>query len=49
MDIHGEMSGGGVCQNCRDNTTGINCDKCVDGYHRPFGMQLDAKDACQSE
>ncbi|KAK2550366.1 Laminin-like protein epi-1 [Acropora cervicornis] len=28
LDIHGNYSGGGVCQNCQDNTEGINCEKC---------------------
>ena len=28
MDIHGNMEGGGVCEECRDHTTGINCQTC---------------------
>ncbi|CAG0878725.1 unnamed protein product [Darwinula stevensoni] len=38
--------GGGVCQNCRHFTTGINCDKCQDRYYRPYGKPLDALDVC---
>ena len=28
MDIHGEYEGGGVCEECQDHTTGINCQTC---------------------
>ncbi|XP_053393780.1 laminin subunit alpha-like isoform X2 [Mercenaria mercenaria] len=38
IDIHGFYNGGGVCQNCGFNSTGINCEKCLPGYYRPFGM-----------
>ncbi|XP_077208858.1 laminin subunit alpha-1 isoform X1 [Paroedura picta] len=34
-DIHGQLKGGGVCINCTQHTTGINCDVCVEGYYRP--------------
>ena len=46
IDIHGEYSGGGACRNCRDNTKGINCNECVDGYFRRPSMPLDSKEIC---
>ena len=46
LDIHGYYEGGGVCQNCRDNTEGINCDRCKPGYFRPFGKSLNETDVC---
>ena len=36
-----------MCQNCRDNTEGINCNKCKAGFFRPYGKPLNATDACQ--
>ncbi|XP_050541070.1 laminin subunit alpha [Daktulosphaira vitifoliae] len=47
IDIHGKYEGGGICQNCRDHTIGINCDKCANGYYRPFGKHLNETDVCQ--
>jgi len=47
LDIHGKHEGGGVCQDCRDHTTGINCEQCVDGYYRPFDRSPADRDACQ--
>ncbi|KAJ8669684.1 hypothetical protein QAD02_000943, partial [Eretmocerus hayati] len=38
MDIRGKFRGGGVCIDCSDYTTGINCEKCAPGYYRPFGV-----------
>ncbi|KAM6217502.1 laminin subunit alpha-1 [Rhynchocyon petersi] len=35
MNIAGQFQGGGVCINCEQNTMGINCETCVDGYYRP--------------
>lgn len=48
IDIHGNYEGGGVCQNCRDNTAGTNCDKCMPGYYRPRGRALDDRYVCES-
>ncbi|KAK3091660.1 hypothetical protein FSP39_021617 [Pinctada imbricata] len=47
IDIYGRMAGGGVCQNCRDNTMGNNCDQCVPGYYRPYGVPRNRTDACR--
>ncbi|CAJ0584396.1 unnamed protein product, partial [Mesorhabditis spiculigera] len=37
LDIHGNYEGGGKCLNCRDNTEGINCNKCKFGFYKPEG------------
>ena len=47
IDIHGEMLGGGVCQDCQHNTAGINCEMCRDGYYRPFNVELDSPHVCR--
>ncbi|KAF7245201.1 Laminin subunit alpha-1 [Varanus komodoensis] len=35
MNIYGQFKGGGVCINCTQYTSGINCQICSDGYYRP--------------
>ncbi|OXB73578.1 UNVERIFIED_CONTAM: hypothetical protein H355_003880 [Colinus virginianus] len=35
MNTHGQYIGGGVCLNCSQHTTGINCEMCADEYYRP--------------
>ncbi|CAG2053236.1 unnamed protein product [Timema podura] len=47
LDIQGNYEGGGVCQNCRDNTEGVNCDRCKAGFFRPYGRHLNETDVCQ--
>ncbi|XP_054012773.1 laminin subunit alpha [Hylaeus anthracinus] len=47
LDIYGNYEGGGVCQNCRDNTEGVNCNRCKSRFYRPRGMPLNATDVCQ--
>ena len=47
IDGQGKYEGGGVCTNCRDNTEGINCNKCKDGFFRPIGRPLNATNVCQ--
>ena len=34
MDVHGGYEGGGVCEDCKHFTTGINCHSCINGYFR---------------
>ncbi|XP_006868776.1 PREDICTED: laminin subunit alpha-1 [Chrysochloris asiatica] len=35
LNTAGQFQGGGVCINCGQNTVGINCETCLDGYYRP--------------
>ncbi|XP_021350179.1 laminin subunit alpha-like isoform X1 [Mizuhopecten yessoensis] len=46
IDVQGNYIGGGVCQNCRHNTMGVNCHQCVPGYYNPYGVPLDSPEAC---
>ncbi|XP_055492345.1 laminin subunit alpha-2 [Leucoraja erinacea] len=34
LDIKGEYNGGGVCINCTSDTSGINCESCIDEFFR---------------
>lgn len=48
LDIHGRYEGGGVCQDCRHNTQGINCNQCKPRYYRPYGKHWNETDVCKS-
>ncbi|XP_060095142.1 laminin subunit alpha-2 isoform X2 [Heteronotia binoei] len=47
LNIHGEYIGGGVCINCTQNTAGINCETCIDGYFRPKEVLPHDRNPCQ--
>ncbi|PBC25348.1 Laminin subunit alpha [Apis cerana cerana] len=47
LDIHDNYEGGGICKNCRDNTEGINCNRCKSTFYRPGDKPLNATDVCQ--
>ncbi|XGW07796.1 hypothetical protein V3C99_010722 [Haemonchus contortus] len=47
LDIHGNYEGGGRCLNCRDNTEGVNCNKCVFGYYRQHGVHWNDTMPCK--
>lgn len=37
----------GVCINCTDNTTGIDCGTCADFYYNPPGIPINSPGGCQ--
>ncbi|XP_067126672.1 LOW QUALITY PROTEIN: laminin subunit alpha lam-3-like [Centruroides vittatus] len=45
LNIEGQYEGGGVCENCKHNTAGINCEQCADGYYR--NAKQDSYSHCQ--
>uniref|UniRef100_A0A2I3HGG1 Laminin subunit alpha-2 n=1 Tax=Nomascus leucogenys TaxID=61853 RepID=A0A2I3HGG1_NOMLE len=47
LNIHGKYTGGGVCINCTQNTAGINCETCIDGFFRPKGVSPNYPRPCQ--
>ncbi|XP_062847310.1 laminin subunit alpha-1 [Trichomycterus rosablanca] len=46
MNTHGQFVGGGVCINCTQNTAGVNCETCVDGYYRPHKVSPYENEPC---
>ncbi|XP_014316587.1 laminin subunit alpha-2 isoform X2 [Myotis lucifugus] len=47
LNIHGKYIGGGVCLNCSQNTAGINCETCIDGFFRAKGVSPNNPRPCQ--
>ncbi|XP_058133366.1 laminin subunit alpha-1 isoform X2 [Dasypus novemcinctus] len=47
LNIAGQLEGGGVCINCLQNTMGINCETCVDGYYRPHKVSPFEDEPCR--
>lgn len=47
LNTAGEKLGGGVCDNCQQNTAGTNCEKCLPMFYRPVGVSQSQQDACQ--
>ncbi|XP_078253629.1 laminin subunit alpha-1 isoform X3 [Rhinoraja longicauda] len=48
LNVRGQFIGGGVCVNCTNNTAGINCETCIDGFYRPYKVSPFNPDPCLS-
>ncbi|KAK9952854.1 hypothetical protein ABG768_016886 [Culter alburnus] len=46
LNTQGRFVGGGVCVNCSQNTAGVNCQTCADGYYRPHQVSPYADNPC---
>ncbi|XP_032166436.1 laminin subunit alpha-1 [Mustela erminea] len=47
LNTAGQFQGGGVCINCLQNTMGINCETCIDGYYRPYKVSPYEDNPCR--
>ncbi|KAM9552660.1 laminin subunit alpha-1-like isoform 1-T1 [Salvelinus alpinus] len=43
---HGDFHGGGVCISCTQNTAGVNCETCADGFYRPNKVSPHNENPC---
>ena len=39
LNLHDQFVGGGVCIDCSQNTAGVNCETCADGFFRPHKVR----------
>uniref|UniRef100_A0A673Z2H1 Laminin, alpha 1 n=1 Tax=Salmo trutta TaxID=8032 RepID=A0A673Z2H1_SALTR len=46
MNSHGDFHGGGVCISCTQNTAGVNCETCADGFYRPNKVSPHNENPC---
>ncbi|XP_036374630.1 laminin subunit alpha-1-like, partial [Megalops cyprinoides] len=46
VTINGQLAGGGVCVNCTQHTTGVNCETCEAGFYRPLEVSPSAEHPC---